>query len=251
MANRWHLLVDGLPDPACIRRLAAGLGWLTVLCASRITTVQSSYWSHSPWGKIDACPFPLDDVAHLKESVIVAAAGFGHEIERRSGDRSDVPIDYRFLDLLLRVAEDPETGLGEYAQGVKVGPGTRMPRLPALCKPKKRWRLASQVDPLDYLEHAPDKEGIWRRNYSTLHAFEEQVLEVMYDQASRRQIIVLSDKEAKDRYPNLAIAFTRCSAQGKARWQSFCAGLIRRNTRTLSTPDQDSGTKRGRRLPQI
>ena len=153
-------------------------------------------------GKIDSCPFPLDDVASLKESVIVTAAGFGHQIERRSGDRSDVTIDYQFLDLLLRVAEDPETGLGEYAQGVKVGLGTRMPRLPALFKPKKKWRLASQVDPLDYIEHALDKEGVWRRNYSTLQAFEEQVFEVMYDQASRGQIIVLSEKDAKDRHPD-------------------------------------------------
>ena len=149
---------------------------------------------------------PLDEVAHLEESVISVAAGCGHQIERRSGDRTDVPIDYRFLDLLLRVAEDPETGLGEYAQGVKVRPGTRMPRLPALFKPKKKWRLASQADPLDYLEHAPDKEGVWRRNYSTLQAFEEQVLEVMYDQASRGQIIVLTEKDARDRCPHLVIA---------------------------------------------
>ena len=142
----------------------------------------------------------------LKESVIAAAAGFGHRIDRRSGDRADVPIHFQFLDLLLRVAEDPETGLGEYAQGVKAGPGTRMPRLPALFKPKKKWRLASQVDPLAYLEHAPDKEGVCRRNYSTLQAYEEQVLEVMCDQASRGLIIVLTENEAKDRYPDLVIA---------------------------------------------
>ena len=80
--------------------------------------------------QIDSCPFPLDEVAELKRSVIGAA--FGYQVERRPGDRSDVSIDYRFLDLLLRVAEDPEKGLGEYAQGVKVGPGTRMSRLPAL-----------------------------------------------------------------------------------------------------------------------
>ena len=62
------------------------------------------------------------------------------------------------------------------------------------------------ADPLDYLEHAPDKEGIWRRNYSTLQVFEQQVLEVMCDQASRGQIKVLSEEEAKDKYPNLVIA---------------------------------------------
>ena len=148
MANRWRLPDGGHLDPVCIRHLAAGVLLLIPFSALRIIMVSLAM------GKIDSCPFPPDDVAQLKEAVIDAAAGFGHQIERRSGDRTDVQIDYRFLDLLLRVAEDPETGLGEYAQGVKVGPGTRMPRLPALFKPKKKWRLASKVDPLDYLEHA-------------------------------------------------------------------------------------------------
>ena len=118
----------------------------------------------------------------------------------------DVPIDYCFLDVLLRAAHDPEVGLGEYAQGVKVGPGTRMPRLPAQYKPKKKWRLPSQVDPLDYLEYAPDKSGVWRSNYATLREFETQVLDVMHDQASRGQIIVMTESEAKSRYPDLVVA---------------------------------------------
>ena len=110
-----------------------------------------------------------------------------------------------FLDILLRAAEDPEVGLGEYAQGVKVGPGTRMPRLPALYKPKKKWRLPSRVDPLDYLEYARDKSGVWRRNYASLREFESQVLEVMHDQAARGQIIVMTESEARSRYPDLVI----------------------------------------------
>ena len=136
-------------------------------------------------GKIQSSPFPPAEVAELKQQVIDTAARSCYQIVRRTGDRNDVPIDYRFLDLLLRVAEDPEVGLGEYAQGVRVGPGARMPRLPAPFKPKKKWRLPSQADPLDYLEHAPDRSGVWRRNYSTLQEFESQVLEVMYDQAAR------------------------------------------------------------------
>ena len=89
--------------------------WTSVVdCFMRFT---NHHGTDLAMGKIDSCPFPLDDVAELKRSVIGAAAGFGHQIERRPGDRSDVPIDYRFLDLLLRVAEVPEVGLGEYAQG--------------------------------------------------------------------------------------------------------------------------------------
>ena len=88
-------------------------------------------------GKVEASPFPSDEILQLKQAVIDVAGRAGLRILRKSGDRVDVPIDYRFLDVLLRAADDPEVGLGEYAQGVKVGPGTRMPRLPALYKPKK------------------------------------------------------------------------------------------------------------------
>ena len=157
-------------------------------------------------GKIEECPFPPEDVAGLKQELIDIAAGCGFLMQKKEGDRTDVPIDVRFLDLLLGTAGDPEVGLGEYAQGVRVGPCKRMPRLPALQKPKRKWRLASQMDPLDYLEHFPDHGGVWRRNHSTLQAFEEQVLEVMRDQANRGQMIVMTEPEAKERFPNLAIA---------------------------------------------
>ena len=82
--------------------------------------------------KLKPLLFQPDEILQLKQAVIDVAGRAGFRILRKSGDRSDVPIDYRFLDMLLRAAEDPEVGLGDYAQGVKVGPGTRMPRLPAL-----------------------------------------------------------------------------------------------------------------------
>ena len=124
----------------------------------------------------------------------------------KPGDRTDVPINFRFLQLLLQIAADPEIGLGDYSQGVKVGPGTRMPRLPALFRPKKKWRLASQFDPLDYLEGSTDSTTVWRRNYSTLQPLEQQVLDVMHDQATRGQVLVLSESKAKVQYPDLVIA---------------------------------------------
>ena len=110
---------------------------------------------------------------------------------RQLGDREDVPIDYRYLDLLLRTAEDPEVGMEEYAQGVRVGPRVRIPRLPALYRQKKRWRIPEQSDPLDYLER-PQEEGVtWRRNYSSLDHWKEKALEVWHDQASRGQVLIL------------------------------------------------------------
>ena len=88
-------------------------------------------------GKVAESPFPPDEVQRLKQAVIEAAARAGISITRKGGDRVDIPIDYRFLDVLLRASGDPEIGLGDYAQGVRVGPGTRMPRLPALYNAKK------------------------------------------------------------------------------------------------------------------
>ena len=91
---------------------------------------------------------------------------YGFYLERQVGDRTDVPIDYRFLHVLLQPAGDPEVGLGDCSQGVIVGPGARMPRLPALFRPKRKWRLASQQDPLDYLEQSTDPDSVWRHNYA-------------------------------------------------------------------------------------
>ena len=82
-------------------------------------------------------------------------------------------IDYRFLHVLLQLAGDPEVGLVDYSQGVRVGPGTRMPRLPALFRSKRKWRLASQQDPLDYLEQSVDPGSVWRPNYASLATFED------------------------------------------------------------------------------
>ena len=56
----------------------------------------------------------------------------GLSLERHQEDRCDVPVDFRYLSLLLQAAQDPETSLGEFSRGARVGPGVRLPRLPAL-----------------------------------------------------------------------------------------------------------------------
>ena len=157
-------------------------------------------------GRVSSCPFADDEIRHLKEEVIATLTTAGIGLFREEGDRKDLPIDFRFLDLLLRAAEDPEVGLGKFALGVRVGPGVRMPRLPALYRPKRKWRLASQADPLEYLEEDASAESTWRRNYASVGELTKQVLEVMDDQARRGQLIKLSEAEAKARFPNLVVA---------------------------------------------
>ena len=92
-------------------------------------------------GRIKECPFPIDAVTSLKNEIVDGLSSRGLNLKREEGDRDELPIDLRFLDLLLRAAQDPDKQLGSSAQGVKVGPGTRMPRHPALYRPKRKWRL--------------------------------------------------------------------------------------------------------------
>ena len=98
--------------------------------------------------------------------------------------------------------------MGQFSQGVRVGPSVRMPRLPALYKPKRKWMLAAQTDPSNYLEEeeASWPESCWRSNYQSLREHSERVKKVLEDQTSRGQLIKLSEDEAKARYPHLVIA---------------------------------------------
>ena len=75
----------------------------------------------------------------------------------------------------------------------------------ALYRQKRKWRLECQSDPLDYLEQASGSGVAWRRNYSSVWPLEEKVLEAMRDQASRGQVLVLPEEEARRRFPDLVV----------------------------------------------
>ena len=72
-----------------------------------------------------------------------------------------------------------------------------MPRLPALYKQKKKWRLASQADSQNYFEEETGREHTWRRTYASLNELSDKVIEVMEDQTRRGQIIKLAEADAK------------------------------------------------------
>ena len=87
-----------------------------------------------------------------------------------------------------------------------MGPGVRLPRQPALYHAKRKWRLPEQADPEEYLAETQMDEAIWKRNYSSLTEFSDKVLSVMEDQASRGQVLKLTEAEARSRFPNLVVA---------------------------------------------
>ena len=84
-------------------------------------------------GKVESCPLDETEIAEPKGSVVAGLASDGFELKRPRRCPDRLPF------------------LGDAPQGVRVGPGSRMPRLPALYWPKKKWRLASQLDPRAYL----------------------------------------------------------------------------------------------------
>ena len=78
-------------------------------------------------GRVETCPFDTSEIQDLRRRIIEALAECGLHLNRTPDDRSDVPVDFRLVQLLLTAAEDPEVALGDFAPGVRVGPpGARL-----------------------------------------------------------------------------------------------------------------------------
>ena len=156
-------------------------------------------------GKVDSSPFGQKEIAQLKADVISSLLGLGLKIKTSTEDSQDALLDYRFLELLT-AAHDPDVSIGSFAAGVRVGPGVRLPRLPALYKAKKRWSLSEQSDPVAHLEEVQATVQTWRRNYPAVATLSAEVTEVLEDHARRGQVLKLTEHEAKSRYPGLVVA---------------------------------------------
>ena len=139
-------------------------------------------------GKVDACPFGDQEILELKADIVAGLAERGQMLQSSPRDSQDVLLDNRFIELLLSSAQDPEVSIGSFAEGVRVGPGVRLPRLPALYKAKKKWRLPEQSDPLLHTEGGETGEYAWRNNYPAVATLSAEVTEVLEDQAKSGQV---------------------------------------------------------------
>ena len=101
---------------------------------------------------------------------------------------TNVPIDCEYVDLLWRAADYPDASLASCPRGVRVGSDARLPRLPALCRRKKQWRLPDEADPTDYPEEQACADEVWNRNYASI-----EVVDVLDDQAKRGQVLKLTE----------------------------------------------------------
>ena len=100
-------------------------------------------------GQVETDPFPTSAIGAIKGDIVRALSKHRLCLQRSAQDREGVPVDFRFLQLLLKAADDPDVSIGDFARGVRVGPGARLPRLPALCAKNRKWKLAEQNNPDD------------------------------------------------------------------------------------------------------
>ena len=181
LCDGQSLASPGRWPPEC-RRYPDCVAWKEV---SKLLIDYSKKWGTADLlmklalGRVEKCPFPEDSVLELKRKLVRKLEGTGHGLARTTDDRDDVLIDFRLLQALLAAAQDPEVSLGDFAVGVRVGPGARLPRLPALYDAKRRWRLPEQNDPLVYQEDKSATEGVWNQNYKSLLGWTEEVLAVL------------------------------------------------------------------------
>ena len=109
------------------------------------------------------------------------------------------------LHSLLSAAGDPEVKMHEFAVGVRVGPGTKLPRCPQIYSTKKKWRMQEQREQQEVDEQFAAR-GVWNTNYSSVHPIKHHVLDVLWDQAKRGQVLVLNQQVAKSHFPGLVVA---------------------------------------------
>ena len=158
----------GQPRAGGIRaQLAGGRSWRSLRSSLMHVARRPSLW-HSRWGKSRFVPSMKLWLLSLREALSQLWLRTVLDSRDSTGAAKMSRSTSVFLGLLLSAADDSEVGKGSFAQGVRVGPGSRMPRLPALYRPKKKWRLTSQTDPRAYLEEeGHESESSWRRNYAS------------------------------------------------------------------------------------
>ena len=155
-------------------------------------------------GKVDACPFGDQEILELKADIVAGLAERGLMLQSSPRDSQDVLLDYRFIELLLSSAQDPEVAIGSFAEGVRVWGPT--PASASSLQGQKEMAAPGTSDPLLHMEGGETGEYAWRNNYPAVATLSAEVTEVLEDQAKRGQVLKLSEQEARSQFPNLVVA---------------------------------------------
>jgi hypothetical protein len=155
-------------------------------------------------GLVKDDPFPPKLRESLHEQALDIFAGAQADGRQRPTDRP-LALHLRLLEAVLHAGEDPDRrGLDQYAKGVRLGIGVRMPRTPAVFAPKRHWRLREQYT-ADEWEGFP-VASVWRDNYRSVDAHQSLVEAQLADHHARGLALRLTQGEAAARFPDLTVA---------------------------------------------
>ena len=92
------------------------------------TMTTSRHLSELALGRLTSSPFSEKTVTVLRDDLFRLLSDSGHGIVRSTQDRRELPFDFRLFLILLSSAGYPEVKMCVFAFGVRVGPGTKLPR---------------------------------------------------------------------------------------------------------------------------
>ena len=97
----------------------------------------------------------------------------GEEARKRITDLPS-PLEFRLLSAFLSQTRDPERIVPEFADGLRVGVGCKLPRVPAVYPRKRKWKLREQEDPETH-QWFESARGADDKNYSSAAELDEAV----------------------------------------------------------------------------
>ena len=105
------------------------------------------------------------------------------------------PLEFRLLAAFLKHTGDPEKGLADFADGVRVGVGFKLPRVPAVYPRKRQWRLKEQENAEAHLWQEPTW-GADNKNSSAAELAEAVEVQLQLS-VTKGQAIKLTERQAK------------------------------------------------------
>ena len=189
--GRWPIERRNLPESPLLcnfRRLLKGFV---------VKLLDTTVFERLACGKVKDCPMG-EELNVLREQVYQLFETAGEEPRRKITDLAS-PLEFRLLGAFLSQAKDPERDLPDFADGVRVGVGCKMPRVPAVYARKRKWKLKEQEDPDGYQWYEPAR-GADNKNYSSAAELDDAVEDQLEQSVLKGQAFRLTEEEARERY---------------------------------------------------
>ena len=104
--------------------------------------------------RVQECIFG-EEIETLREDLFCTLEAAGQASRRKSIDRPSL-IEFRLLAAYFAVSEGPERDLASFAEGVRIGVGVKLSRVPAVYTRKKKWSLPEQENSELHLWEVPE-----------------------------------------------------------------------------------------------